>query len=277
MRRLKSSLSARDRQKENFYTAAGAPLSRYKMCQLMTIPKGIKKGENIRVEHDSEAKYLERYAKELLEQLFPDKYANIENHERPDLLMGPDYGIEVTWAMFENQGQAGGILNHVEGKNIDQIDKRHLQTMERIKADFITDQDGRAIGYDPGPENRIRNRELLMAYDRKKEKCAGYDKKQIDLFIYPPLAQIDGWLGKDIIGSFFKVVHKDPSNPFHSIIVYEEPTLYLYNVADSQTQIRRGSSVTIEHCKRIAYDYSGWGVRSSDHKRDNPERQSEVG
>lgn len=211
------------------------------------------------MEHDSEAKYLERYAKELLEQLFPDMYANIQNHERSDLIMGTDYGIEVTWAMFENQGQAGGILNHVEGKNVDQIDKRYLRTMEQINAGFITDQDGTVIGYDPGPENRIRNRELLMAYDRKKKKCAGYNKKYIDLFIYPPLAQIDGWLGKAIIEEFFLIVHNDTSNPFHNIIVYEEPTVYLYSTKNNQTYARRGSSAMIECCKKVAYDYSGWG------------------
>ena len=211
--------------------------------------------------HDSETKYLECFAKELLERLYPEKYFGIEHKERPDLHMGSDYGIEVTWAMFNNQGQAGGILNHVHDKNIEQIDKRYLQTMKQINADFITDEDGRICGYDPGPENRIRCNELLKAYSRKKVKCKGYNKKHMDLFLYPPLARIDGWLGKEIIGDFFAIVHDDDSNPFQNIIVYEEPTLYLYNVASNLTEIRRGTLEIIESCQRIAYEYSGWGLR----------------
>lgn len=52
------------------------------------------------VAHDSEKAYLEHYAKELLESLFPTRYAGLQHSECPDLLMGDDYGIEVTWAMY---------------------------------------------------------------------------------------------------------------------------------------------------------------------------------
>ena len=66
--------------------------------------------------HSSGKLYLEYYAKELLEHLFPDQYKNIHKDESPDLRMNDDYGIEVTWAMFENQGQTNGVLNHIKGK-----------------------------------------------------------------------------------------------------------------------------------------------------------------
>ena len=61
--------------------------------------------------HDAAKDYLEYYAKMLLESLMPDKYHGIRPWESPDLLMSDNYGIEVTWAMFDNQGRANGLLN----------------------------------------------------------------------------------------------------------------------------------------------------------------------
>lgn len=73
--------------------------------------------------HDASKKYLEYYAKMLLETLMPDRYQGIMPWEGPDFLMNDHYGIEVTWAMFDNQGLANGLLNYTQGKRMDELNK----------------------------------------------------------------------------------------------------------------------------------------------------------
>ena len=116
--------------------------------------------------HSSEKKYLEYFAKELLEHLFPERYSNIQCSDHPDLLMGNNYGIEVTWAMFGNQGQANGILTHVKGQAIEKIDPRYSRTMDRIQAGFITTADGIIRGYYPsGNGTYVEYQELIKVIE----------------------------------------------------------------------------------------------------------------
>lgn len=224
------------------------------------------------MKHDSEKMYLEEFAKELLECFFPDQYVHLTHWDSPDLLMGSDYGIEVTRAMFNNQGQANRILDRVKGKREEDVDLRYLKTMDQINIELITNSDSKICGYIPEAENRVRSAELFQAYYRKKAKSRKYNISTVDLFIYPPLAQLDGWLGEDIIREFFSGVHDDPGNPFHNIIVYEEPTLYLYTVATDRIQIERGTSTLIRRCQKSADLYSGWSLREK-YESQKPEEE----
>ena len=219
--------------------------------------------------HNAEKKYLECFAKELLEHLYPKRYSNIQCSDRPDLLMGNHYGIEVTWAMFDNQGQANGILEHVTGQAIEKIDTRYIQTMARIQTEFITTSDGIIHGYYPRESgNYVKYQELINAYKKKKAKRHQYHTKETDLFIYPPQAQIDNWLGEELIRGFFGSIRED--NPFNNIVIYEEPTLYLYSVLENKIQSVRGSREIIQQCKIEADRYSGWSKFGRIIKGDKP-------
>ncbi len=222
--------------------------------------------------HDSEKKYLERYAKELLESLFPDQYAQLSHSDSPDLRMGSDYGIEVTRAMFKNQGQANRVLDRISGKKKNEVDPRYLKTMDQIKSELITNAEERICGYYPEPGNKIQTKELFQAYYNKKIKSKKYHIATLDLFIYPPLAQLDGWLGEGIISEFFSEIRQDRNNPFHNIIVYEEPTVYLYTVSTERLQVKRGTSAIIRRCKKSADIYSGWSLERKQ-KQFEPEEE----
>ena len=212
--------------------------------------------------HNAAKAYLEYYAKELLETLFPQEYFGIRKDESPDLLMGDNRGIEVTWAMFYNQGQANGILNHVIGKNIEEIDQRYIQTMNRLKTDFLTSSDGTINGYIPkDSQNKADYTEILQAY--KNKKALQYKTEHTDLFIYPPLAQLDGWLGEKMITECLERLSNDLTNPFEHIIIFEEPTLYLYDTRKNKVQSRRGTEEQILRCKTEADSFSGWSKRDS--------------
>lgn len=212
--------------------------------------------------HDAGKMYLEYYAKVLLESLFPENYKDIRNDESPDLRMGNDYGIEVTWAMFDNQGQANGILNRIDGKGINQIDQRYVKTMDRIQTEIVTNSKGNVCGYMPkDAKNKASYAEMLSAY--RKKKALRYETVKTDLFIYPPLAQLDGWLGREQIGEFFEIIRDDSTNPFGHLIVFEEPTLYVYDFRQRTMMLRRGIEELIISCKKAADSYSGWSRRYS--------------
>ena len=105
----------------------------------------------------------------LLETYFPEDYFDIRKEESPDLRMGDARGIEVTWAMFENQGQANGILNHIKGKTVNQIDQRYVETMSRIQTEIFTGNDGIICGYTPmDTKNKASYKEIIKAYNKKK-------------------------------------------------------------------------------------------------------------
>ena len=215
----------------------------------------------MKLKHDSETKYLEYYAKMLLETYFSEDYYDIRKEESPDLRMGDTYGIEVTWAMFENQGQAGGILNHIKGNNVNQIDQRYVQTMSRIQTEILTRDDGVICGYVPmDRKNKASYKEIVEAYNKKKAKK--YETAHTDLFIYPPLAQLDGWMGKDQIEECFDVLSDDLENPFDHIIIFEEPSLYLFDVRQKKKKFRRGTYEELTRCKKAADAYSGWSKRN---------------
>ena len=210
-------------------------------------------------QHDAEKAYLEHFAKELLETLLPDKYSQISHSERPDLLMGPDYGIEVTWAMFENQGRGRGILNIASGKKLEQLSKGIRRNIEKANIEMITKDNGIICGYEHKEyRNRCTDDELIQEYQKKKEKIAGYSTKITDLFIFPALAQIDNWLGEDVICEYFKTISDDENNPFNNIIVYEEPTLYVLNIPKKQYISIRGQEEQIKKCYMAADSYSGY-------------------
>ena len=209
--------------------------------------------------HDSSKAYLEHYAKELLESLFPERYSHLEHSERPDLVMGEDYGIEVTWAMYENQGRANGLLAVAAGKTMEELTKDIRRNIERSNIEMLAGEDGIIFGYtDKKNKNKVTDHELLHEYLKKKNKAEGYSTKKTDLFIFPALAQIDDWLGKGIIEGFLKQIADTKDCPFNNIIVFEEPTLYLYDYSKQEILKVRGQEEQIKKCKIAADEYSSY-------------------
>lgn len=212
------------------------------------------------MDHDIEKKYLEYFAKVLLETLFPDQYAGLNKYECPDLRMGEKRGIEVTRAMFVNQGQANRILDRIHGKTREQIDPRYINTMDKIQTKILTKPDGTICGYvSQKCKNEAGYNEILDAYRKKKIKP--YKTVHTDLFIYPPMAQIDDWIGKEQIEECFNIMSNDPDNPFGHLILYEEPSLYIFDVTQKKMEYRRATSAEITTCKEKADAYSGWSSR----------------
>ena len=210
--------------------------------------------------HNSSKMYLEYYAKELLENLASERYSNLKSNDAPDLLMGTDYGIEVTWAITEVQAKANMVLRYCKGLKLDEIPKRDLHFIENNNISFLYNS-GRVCGYRFN-KNCMEIEDLKSIYEKKKQKCDRYDMRILDLFIYPPLAQLDCFLGRDFIELFCKFVNSDFENLFHSIIVFEEPSLYIcdYSNGNYRIDVRRGTKEMIMECKKSADQYSGWSL-----------------
>jgi len=205
---------------------------------------------------------MECYAKELLESLMPERYSHLSIKEKPDIQMSDDYGIEVTWAMYDNQGRGNGLLTVTAGKRFDDLDAGIVRNIEKSNLRMITGEDGCICGYtDKKPKNRVTNKELYCEYKKKIEKVRGYPTETIDLFIFPALAHIDGWLGEKIITDFFATITEEVDCPFNNIIVYEEPTLYMFDYKNSKLLITKGTEQQIKKCKEAADNYSGYSKR----------------
>ena len=135
--------------------------------------------------------------------------------------------------------------------------------MRRIHTELIFDADGKICGYIPiDAKNKVNYTDIIKAYEQKKIKK--YKTKQTDLFIYPPLAQLDGWLGENIIKECCDVISNDPENPFNNIIIFEEPTLYIFSIHNKVFQSKRGAQEQIMQCMKAADAYSGWSKRKKD-------------
>ena len=66
--------------------------------------------------------------------------------------------------------------NHIKGKNINQVDPRHIKTMKDIKTKLLVRDDGIICGYEHTEvKNRAYYTEILHAY--KKKIKFYYDKK----------------------------------------------------------------------------------------------------
>ncbi|MBO4291817.1 MAG: hypothetical protein J5898_07910 [Lachnospiraceae bacterium] len=212
--------------------------------------------------HDAGKMYLEYFAKELLETLVPEKYADIRNDESPDLRMGNDYGIEVTEAMSDNQGQAIGIFSRIHGKKIAQVDPRHIRTLDRIRAKIFVTSQGIIYGLHlHNARNGFSCDDMVSAYCKKKELQFG--TKHTDLFVYTTHIQSDKCIGRDKIMEYFESLNDDLDNPFDHLIVFEEPTLYLYDFLQKTMLLRRGTKEQITSCKLAADSYSDWSKRYS--------------
>lgn len=142
--------------------------------------------------HDAEKKYMEFYAKALLEALIPEIYSGIKLSEEPDLLVNDYHGIEVNWAMFDEQGRANGLLNCIKGKALSELDEGIRRNVRNSNIRFINDKDDKIVGYILGSnKNQVTTDEIHRAYLKKNMIRGRYQQITMDLFIFPPLAQID--------------------------------------------------------------------------------------
>ena len=74
--------------------------------------------------------FFERYAMVSLSTLLGDRYAHLENRDRPDLQDDVSgIGIEVTRAIRENKNVANALVNEMAGENVKEVnasDLRHI-------------------------------------------------------------------------------------------------------------------------------------------------------
>ncbi len=179
--------------------------------------------------HDYQKRYFEYLAKLVLEIYLPHQYKDLVLSDRPDLRMGDDYGVEVTRALYLNDAKATGIFRFLKDRHIDSVDKRHLDSMERLGIEFLLSDDGVIRGYAPNEGTWINDEELKREYIKKVEKYKNNPLliSTVDLFIYSPMYD---WLEKDIIQEFMQWIDEIKGCPFRRIIVFEFSYLYVYDV-----------------------------------------------
>ena len=95
----------------------------------------------------------------------------------------------------------------------------------------------------------------------KKKKRIHYKQETVDLFIFPPLAQIDGRLGEDAIGECLFNITQMEDCLFNNVIIYEEPSIYLCSNNGRYTKAC-GDKQTIQAWMIAADLHSGWSKRN---------------
>ena len=192
------------------------------------------------MKHDFEKLYYEYLAKLILEGFLPQEYKEIILADRPDLRMGENYGIEVTRALYPNQGQAKGIFNHLAHKSIYNVDKRYLKTMEKLEHELLISNEGKIWGHLPKEGVLIDDAVLRKEYLKKAKKHSQgvYTTLITDLFIYSPLYN---WLEEEIIRRFMNWIDEIQECPFLHIMVFEYKYLYVYNV-----QTKHFETITVD-------------------------------
>ena len=148
--------------------------------------------------HNSEKVYYEQLAKLLLETFLPNDYQGLTVSDKPDLRMGEDHGIEVTRAVYEGDGQASGIFQHIKMKSKDQVDSRHLQTFDKIGYELI-ELNGIIGGYSPREATWVNNELLKRTFERKAKIAKQYQSSTTDLFIFSPYSE---WFEEHLIHAF---------------------------------------------------------------------------
>lgn len=90
--------------------------------------------------------FFERYAKISLESLLGDRFANLQNYDRPDLQdLELGLGIEVTRAISENRITAESLVNEMAGSEVFSINEDDLSSIDRYGYAYGL-QDGRVVG-----------------------------------------------------------------------------------------------------------------------------------
>lgn len=203
------------------------------------------------MKHNQEKTYYELLAKEVLESFLPEIYHDLKHSDKPDLVMNECRGIEVTRAMYENDGQANGLFNKIANKNVRDIDHRHLETFERINHSLLINKDGTVFGHGPKDAMVINSRILKEAFTKKLEKREKYAKiDAMDIFIFSPM---DDWLEKNNVYEFMEWVGINHPKSFDNIIVFEWSRLYLFCAAHNLFQGIETNKVTVNQCRNKAY------------------------
>ncbi len=188
--------------------------------------------------HNSEKLFFEYLAKLILETFLPNEYYNLIISDKPDLRMGKDHGIEVTRALYENEGQAASVFQHIRMQSKKQVDQRYLQTMKRTGFDVI-EIDGVIGGYSPMEAVWINADLLKSTFNKKMEKADGYPLLSVDLFIYSPMSE---WFEEKVVLEFMEWTNDNGGSSFSKIIVFEMPYIYTYSSKNNSY-----SKISINH------------------------------
>ena len=77
--------------------------------------------------------FFERYASLVIREFLGERYANLENIDRPDLQDNTlGIGIEVTRAIQENKNFANSLINEMAADEILKVDKSLLSDIQRF-------------------------------------------------------------------------------------------------------------------------------------------------
>ncbi len=187
--------------------------------------------------HDLSKDYYELYAKLLLENSLPDEFVDLQHQDRPDLVCAKnDIGIEVTRAMFPNEGAAQGMLSRFKGKRQDEVKPSAIELMEKNGYQFFVHND-QVIGFYHTEGFWVSLNPLKQAYIPKIKKLPDYPlHKENDLFIFGPM--FDYYDGEDIkeFMQWIRSVTADQSLAFDRVFVFDEPILYVCNATDESVK-----------------------------------------
>ena len=124
--------------------------------------------------HNRKKDYHEFFAQMLLEYALPDELGELQHQDRPDLLCTEkDIGIEVTQAMFSNDGDVQGIFEYCKGKLLSEVKPSSIRLLAE-KGYRLLFWNDIVVGYMPIEAIWVSLTPLKKAYEKKIRKLALY-------------------------------------------------------------------------------------------------------
>lgn len=198
-----------------------------------------------------EKRYLEYYAREILEFINPKIYNNINIIDKPDLQM-EHYGIEVSSIVDEKYKQShkefskllnynnilqhklNGVTNEEEKKSI--INKEKEYAINRFK---IIEENGCSIFANSmlsHPHKDNFNQLFKEIFEHKLDKLNEYDKKDIyEIFLFNECNDIQDYHIKFIENYLLSLKTKERS--YSRVYVMECFNLYIFDINDKNVNV----------------------------------------
>ena len=197
--------------------------------------------------HSRNKDYYEYLAKLILEKYYSESYHNLEISDRPDLKTPDGNGVEVTQAMFDGAGQAGGKFKSIKMKNINQISIKEKDAFEKHGYKLLVVNEI-VCGYIP-PAQWFSLKEIQECFEEKLHKLKNYQATQkIDLFIFSPLFDYYEPQNIEAFCNWCQTKQEEESRKFRYVFIFDYTNIYKCELEKRQIEKKECAEASVHQC-----------------------------
>lgn len=204
-------------------------------------------------QHISSKESDESFAKCILLGVLDGEFTEIQIQDRPDLLAQPgDIGIEVTRAMYPNEGISRDFLRKNSHRTHSEIGEKPLAILEQngFKPFFVS---GTLHGIMPKCARAINETILVYVFKGKLNKLQKFSATDFtDLFIYAPVVN---WFSPYHIEDFIDracLVQESFTRKFRRVYIYQHSCIFLCDLNNHSLSTKQLSDELIQqYCQNI--------------------------